>query len=204
MIEWSTVAPALRTILSGIATATTESPEFLGRWADKQSEFIHSEVQRELIMRVTRVADIDGYRSYEENEDQELIETISGMSEFTLEVRVDSHEHAEESDSWAWSMIERIRTSLRLRRVIDALLAVEVGIVSVGPARDVSYRYDKNRVNAALFELTCNASFELSDSVTTDWFEKVELTSEIKGPDGVTLPSPPNVTALVVGPIDDE
>lgn len=213
MIDWSTVAPALRTLVSSIATAAEADPAFLGRWADRRAEYLHPDVQKELILRVTRVADFDAYRSYGEvtipesgstPEHQVLQETISGMKEFGLEVRVDSHDHSEDENRWSWSMADRIRTSLYFNRAISALLAVNVGIVRIGDINDVSYTFDKRRVNSALFEVTLNAAFCLTDPVTTDWFERVELTSRFQDPAGVTLSAPPNIAGVVVPPIEED
>lgn len=211
MIAWSTVAPALRELLSSLATATPIDPTFEGDWTDRRAEYIHPAVQKELVLRITRVAEFSADRVYTETQIPTadgpvtvMTESIVGMKEFTLEVRVESHEHSEEVDRWAWSMAERIRTGLYFQRAIDALLAVNVGLVRLGDARDISFTFDKRRVNAAYFEATFNAAFCLTDSVTTDWFERVELTSHIKNPGDTELSSPPNVTALVVPPWPDE
>lgn len=199
MIAWNVVAPALRTLFSDLALATAASPSFLALWRDGNAEFTHPEVQRTLTLRVTRIADIDGSRQYVTNDAEELEEHIVGMREFTLEVRVDSHEHAEDQAAWAWSMLERIRTGLYFTRAINALLAVNVGLVRVGDSRDISYRYDKRRINAAMFEVTLNAGFDLQDvSAAANWFDTVLLTTEFKRPDDTLLPTPPNVFELEI------
>lgn len=199
MIAWSTVAPAIRELLSSLATAEPIDPSFEGDWTDRKAEYIHPAVQKELILRIARVREFQASRVYAEV-DGVLTESIVGMKEFVLEVRVESHDHSEEVSRWAWSMADRIRTSLYFQRSIDALLAVNVGLVSLGDARDISFTFDKRRVNAAVFEATLNAGFCLTDSVPGDWFERVELTSHLQNPGGTELPSPPNVTDLVVPP----
>ncbi|HVJ27434.1 MAG TPA: hypothetical protein VM493_07810 [Vicinamibacterales bacterium] len=213
MIDWSTVAPAIRSLVSSIATSAAKDPAFLGRWMDRQAEYIHPDVAKELILRVSRVSDFDAYRSYntvtvpatgDTPEHQELYEVISGMKEFGLEIRVESHDHSESENRWSWSMAERIRTNLHFSRVTSAILAVGVGIVRIGDIVDVSYRFDKRRVNSALFEVTLNAAFSLTDPVTTDWFEHVALTSNFKDVTGATLSAPPNITDLVVPPLSEE
>lgn len=194
MIAWDVVAPTLRTLFSSLALATSADPAFLAQWADKSAEFRHPDVQRSLTLRVTRVSDVDGARQYVATETDELEEHIVGMREFTLEVRVDSHEHAEDQGSWAWSMLERIRTGLYFQRAIDTLLAVNVGLVRLTDARDISYKFDKRRINAAMFEATFNASYDLVDlSAAADWFETVLLTTAVRNPVDTILPTPPNV-----------
>lgn len=194
MIAWNVVAPALRTLFSGLALATAASPAFRALWRDGNAEFTHPQVQRTLTLRVTRVSDVDGARQYVTNDDEELEEHIVGMREFTIEIRVDSHEHAEDQAAWALSMLERVRTGLYFTRAINALLAVNVGIVRLGDVRDVSYRYDKRRINAAMFEATFNAGFDLTDvDAAANWFETVLLTTDFQRADGTSLPTPPNV-----------
>lgn len=214
MIDWSTVAPAIRSLLSELALSAAVTPSFEGRWTDRKAEFMHPEVQQELVLRVVRVDDVHAHRRYEtvtvtpeEGEPyEELRERIEGMREFVLEVRVEAHEHSEEAASWSWSMLERIRTGMCFQRAIDRLLAVNVGIVRVAPSRDISFTFDKRRVNAAMFEVTMNGAFSHADPVPVGWFERVAITSHIRNQGDELLPSPPNVTELVVPPLpeDDE
>lgn len=207
MIAWSTVAPALRTLLSNLALAASVTPAFEAQWTHKKAEYRHPEVQKALLVRVTRVAGDETYRQYVETEVDDVpvvTEHLVGQREFTLEVRVESHEHTEDGASgWAWSMLERVRTGLMFQRSIDALLAVNVGLVRLGDARDVSFTFDKRRINAAMFEATFNAAFDLADSVSADWFETALLTSQFQDTAGITLPSPPNVTDLEVSIAED-
>ncbi len=209
MILWSAVAPALKSLFSDIALAAAVDPSFQAQWFEAQREFRHPEVQQALTLRVTRVADVHTERRFDYDPDSEgdppaptFTETVFGMREFNLEVRVESHDHSEASDSWSWSMLERLRSALFFDRAIRALLDVGVGIVRLSDSRDVSFTFDKRRVNAAMFEATFNAAFSLSDSVPANWFERVVLTSEFQDIAGVTLPSPPNITNVVVPPED--
>lgn len=209
MINWSEVAPAIRTLISGLATTAPVTPSFEGRWADRKAEFIHTEVQRSLILRIARVREFQTTRVYRDivvtpdvgDPYGALQEVIVGMREFVVEVRVEAFEHTEQADRWSWSMLERIRTGLQFQRAADALLAVNVGLVSLGDSRDVSFTFDKRRINAAMFEVTMNGAFCHADTVTTDWFEHVVLTSKIRNPADELLPSPPNVTDLAVPPL---
>lgn len=207
MIDWSTVAPALKTLFSDIALATAVNPSFLAQWHGASQEHVHPEVQAELTLRVTRVAEFQTERRYlsEVVDDVETFsEQLFGMREFTLEVRVASHDHTESQSKWAWGMIERLRTSLLFQRAIDALLAVDVGLVSVSDSLDVSYKFDKRIVSAAMFEATFNAAFTLTDSVSADWFETVLLSSAMRNPGDVLLPTPPNLDEFQIGPVEDD
>ncbi len=208
MIAWSTVAPALRSLLSDLALAAPVTPDFEAQWSEKASEYRHPEVQKALLLRVTRVAGDETYRQYVAttvDDETILVEHLVGQREFTIEVRVESHEHDEAGTyGWAWSMLERVRTSLMFQRAIDALLAVDVGIVRLSDSRDVSFTFDKRRINAALFEATFNAAFDLSDAVPANWFEHAALTSRFQDAAGVTLSSPPNITDVVVPPLEEE
>lgn len=201
MIDWSVVAPRLRSVFSSIALAQPVTPSFLASWAEGRREHRHPEVQKELILRVTRVDEFSADRVYAELPDGKLQERIVGMKEFGLEVRVDSHEHGEEQGRWSWSMIERLRTGLYFESTIASLLEVGVGLTHIGPAIDVSYTFDKRRVNAALFEASFYGTFCAANPIPIDWFERVELTSEIRGSSDELLPSPPNIQGRLVPPL---
>lgn len=199
MIQWSTVAPALRSLFGSIALANSVTPEFRAQWQDRKQEFRHPEVQRALILRVTRTRDVLTERKFELS-GEEFSEQIYGIREFVLEVRVESFEHAEtEGERWAWSMIERLRSALYFERALSALASVGVGLIEVGDSQDVSFKFDKRIVNAALFEARFNAAFCLSDSVPANYFETLIISSQIQGVDGITLDEPPNFTDLVIG-----
>ena len=208
MIDWSEVAPALRTLISSLATASPATPSFEGRWADKKAEFVHPGVQRELVLRIMRVRDVYADQLYETvtvtpddvEAFQVLEERVYGMKEFVLEVRVDSYEHSEDESRWSWSMAERIRTGLHFERANTALQAVNVALVSIGDARPFTFNHDKRVINCAIFEVTMNAAFTIADPVPTNWFERVVLTSEIRNPADVLLTSPPNITNVMVPP----
>jgi len=97
-------------------------------------------------------------------------------------------------------MLERVRTSLFFSRSLDAMLAVGVGIITVGDSRDISFKFDKHIVSAAMFEVTMAGAFSLTDSVPMDWFERAALTSQFQDAAGITLSTPPNIDDELVPP----
>jgi hypothetical protein len=201
VVDWSTVAPALRALFSSLALNAPVTPEFLARWTDKSAELVHPEVGKELTLKVTSVVGIgEDERRYVEVDD-DVQESIVGHRRFVIQVRVDSFDHSEDESRWCWSMIERIRTRLRRRSSIDALLAVNVALVEVGSAIDASLTFDKRRVNAALMDVTMAAAFTDTDPVPVGWIEHVEFTTEFRIAAGEPpLPEPPNFSGTYSAP----
>jgi hypothetical protein len=202
VINWTDVAPALVTLFSDLALDNAATPAFKAQWADKQREFIHPAVGKSLILRVSSIAGVGGDERRYENititpEDADpytmVRETIVGHRRFVVEVRVESHDHTENESRWCWSMTERIRTRLRRQRSLDALQAVNVAMLDIGPATDVSLTYDKRRVNAAVLDVSFYAAFSDADPVPLNWFARVLLTSDVD-----ESGEPPNVTDLSI------
>ena len=204
-IGWSEIAPGLRALFSDMALANQTSPEFLAHWEDGPREMVHPEIGMELTLKITRVVGIglDELR-YENNDDGNLEETVVGHRQFTLQVRVESHFHGEEEtpeSAWCWTMIERLRTSIRRSRNRAALEALNVSLVDILQANDATFTFDKRRANAAVCEFVMMTAVCDTDPVLPGWIEHVELTSLIKGVDGELLPEPPNFTDEIVPPL---
>lgn len=196
MIGWSTVAPGLKALFSDMALAEAVSPEFLAQWAEGAKETTHPEVGMDLTLKITSVVGdgLDELRYTYEDDVQS--ETVVGHRRFTLQCRVESHFHgeADAETGWCWTMTERLRTSIRRSRNRETLDSLNVALVDIGPAVDASFSFDKRRANAAVCDFFFYTAVSDVDPVPIGWIERIDLTSLIKGVDGDTLPSPPNIT----------
>jgi hypothetical protein len=202
VIRWSQVAPVLIEVFSGIALEVPVEPAFPAQWAEGSKKFVHPQIAAELTLKVTSVIGEPGdERRYEEITVTPtsgapytmLQESVVGMRRFVLQVRVESFAHTPDADRWCWSMVERIRTSLKFTRIQQRFQEVNVAVLDAdGTTADATYTFDKRRVNAAVLDVTFYAAFCLSDSVPMNWIEHVELQRRIKGVGDALLPTPPN------------
>jgi hypothetical protein len=211
MIEWNTLAPGLRALFSDMAFDSQPDPVFEAQWEEGAKQVIHPDVGAELSLKVTAVSNVglDELRYRNEGE-SELIETVVGTRNFTLQARVSSHFHGPSVDEWmvneltgwCWTITERLRTSIRRSRNRAALEALNVALVNIGPAVDASFKFEKRRVNAAVCDFFFSTAFCDDDPIKVGWIERIELTSLIRGVDDVLLASPPNITEELIPPLE--
>lgn len=203
MINWATVAPAIKDLVGSLALETAVSPPFKARWSNKTAPFIHQEAKADLMLRLRSVSSDD------DGEDQiiwvdngsELIETIVGTRQFVVEVRVESLKHDDGFSGWAWSMAGRIATRINRQRSRDTLKAASTALIEISPIIDISYDTEDRRIDAASFELTFRSTFCDADQVSFDWFERISLTSHLETSAEQELPEPPNYTNSLMPPI---
>src|SRR5690606_33098009 len=110
--------------------------------------------QRELILRSRSEASTgdDERRSVEIGGPRR--EVLVGQRRIILEVRVEVLKHQEDADNWAWSTAGLIRTRLERQSSVEALRAISMAAIEIGPSTDISYTYQDREVSAAMFELT--------------------------------------------------
>lgn len=209
MIQWSVAAPALKSLLEGLAHTAEQKariqPAFKARWAGKKTGFINPKAKAELILKLRQVEKIGDDETRIENiadegDPADPRESIVGQRRITIEVRCESFRHGEENDTWAWTMAGLISTRLRRKSSSDALTAVNLALIDLGPAIDISYEFNEREVNAASFELILVGAFRDVDIDTPyEWFERALVTSHLEHTDGTELPSPPNYTDEPMG-----
>jgi len=116
----------------------------------------------------------------------------------TLRLEVNSSEV--DDSQWALSILERIRTRLRRRRVIRSLLDLNVGIISILAAIDISAKASQRVQSRAVMDLLLTMVSSDEDPVTVGWIAGVEITSKLQDVDGQLLPTPPNYTDTITTP----
>lgn len=109
-------------------------------------------------------------------------------------MNVQSEVAEDEDEQWAMQTLERIRTRLRRRSVLDALLAVDVALIEVGTAQNVSTGFDGRVWSIGNLDVTFCAAVNDTDPIPTGWIERVVLSSRVRDAGGNVLPPPSNFT----------
>jgi hypothetical protein len=202
VIGWSTVAPGLRSLFSAMASDTAYSPEFRAMWGEGKQEMVHPQVGMRLTLKVTSIVGdgLDELRhenitvTPEEGDPYTMLEErVVGHRRFTLQCRVESHFHDQDDDvqaGWCWTMTERLRTSIRRTRNREALEALNIALVDIAPATDVSLTFDKRRINAAVVDFFLQTAFSDADPIPLGWIERILLTSQVKDVIGEAIQPP--------------
>lgn len=201
--DWSTVNPQLVSIFGALASpdeGTVPGQNWTPEWKDRKvtaapSSGILKGVK--LYLKITSVIGIgDDDRRMVDNGSGVLQETLYGLRRVTLNLQTTCLEVSDAS--WAISILERIRTRLRRRRIIDQLLALNVGIVRIMQAIDLSKSQDQKVQSRASMDVILTMTSSDSDPVPTGWFNTIEFTSHISDVSGVELPVPPNVVNKII------
>lgn len=188
-IDWSTIKPALVTLFGKLAVTPIEDvPEFHAQWRNRRdaSEVVSPDYEQNLTLQITSCVGIGEDQRQYITEGEQLWEEITGLRRFTLNLRSEVSEY--EDTEWALGTLERIRTSLKLRSSIDALLAVNVGIIRATDASDISRRSDGRVLSAGSMDVFLYTTAFVRGTDPIGWIERIKLTTHVKDPGGVELP----------------
>jgi hypothetical protein len=200
-MDWATIKPALVSVFTELAFGGAGGPS--AEWFDRPRSAISPAHRFALSLKITSVAGIgpDEERYTETTfEGHPVLEAeVCGHRRVILRVEAIGTENTD-SDH-ALHVIEQVRGRLWRRRTLDTLVAVGIGLVSAGPALDTTYKDGGRMVTRATLDVTLLVAASDVDTIKTGVIEHVELTTQIKGQDGATLPSPPNVTDDTIPPL---
>lgn len=202
MIPWNATAALLKSTIRSIALESSDplyAADFEATYRDQARENVHPVVQLELVLQITASSDVmtGERRTFDPTANGgngELISTMHGMRDFTLNVQARSYDLS--YSAWAITYLERIRTRIWRSSVLDALIANDIAPFDTGPVVDLQGKEDGHALSVANLDIRMRLSFTDTPQVGLDWFDKIELTSRIQKPDGTEYPAPPNVTAL--------
>jgi len=206
-IPWRDVNPWLVRILSALALPSSsdpQGPKWAAEWKDRPLAATPDRGPMKgvtLTMKITTVIGIgsdDDVRYEQDSPTSGLRETSYGLRRVTLRLEVNSSEV--DDSQWALSILERIRTRLRRRRVIRSLLDLNVGIISILAAIDISAKASQRVQSRAVMDLLLTMVSSDEDPVTVGWIAGVEITSKLQDVDGQLLPTPPNYTDTITTP----
>lgn len=202
---WSEIRPGLVALFTELAQNPVglQAPEWSAEWQDgprKAAPVTGPLKGVTLTMRITTIAAFgSGDESrYEATDNGELQETIYGLRRVTLNLQCETT-HIDDSQ-WAMAVLERIRTRMSRRRVFSQLTALNVGLIDILPARDVSVKSRQHTLSKASMDVILTLVASDQDPVTTGVIEKVEIQSLIHDTDGELLPVPPNYTENITTP----
>ena len=196
MIGWPDIAPVLlEQFTLAVKDRTLGDAGFSAQWWTGKVGFI-SDLQRfSLDLKMTRLRGIgeDETRTEFDEGSETLAVSQTGQRAFTIQASVI---YADRSDDFfAMTALDRLRTRLRRRSAIDAMLAVGVAFASFGDAIKAPFKDGGRWLNAAVMDV--NLLAVVNDVVETpdggEWIDAVEITSHVEGVDGIELPVPPNV-----------
>jgi hypothetical protein len=202
--NWSDIRPGLVELFTELAQnpAGAQAPRWSAEWndsGDRKASPVTGPLRGiTLTLRITTVAGVGRDEIRYEDAGQDLQETIYGLRRVTLNLQCEAT-HIDDSQ-WALSVLERIRTRMARRRVFRALCALNVGVIEILPARDVSAKSRQHTLSQASMDLLLTMVASDRDPVVTGVIASVVITSKLEDVDGQLLPTPPNYTDTITTP----
>lgn len=201
---WSEIRPGLVALFTELAQSPRgiQAPEWNAEWQDGPRKAVPVSGPLRgvtLTMRITTIAGIGWDETrYESAPDGNLQEIIYGLRKVTLNLQTEAT-HVDDNQ-WALSILERINTRLSRSRSFDALIALNIGLTDILPARDISSRSRQHTLSRGSMDLILCMVASDRDPIPTGVLAKVEITSLIEDTDGVVMPQPPNFTTNITTP----
>lgn len=189
MIGWTTIKPVLLDVFREAAIDATRSADrFKAEWRDQPATFVDPSQRLALRLRITSVVGIgqDDTRTGEDDGGN-VIETQTGQRKFTLQVQAITPEQTD--DGWALNAIERIRTRIRSRRVIDRLLELDVDVMGCGTALPIPFKDGGRVFSSGTMDVFFGCTASEDDSVPVSWIQYLVMSSHVKDTDGTLLGS---------------
>jgi hypothetical protein len=212
-IGWSEVNPGLIRIFGALALPSSSEPQkpnWSAEWKDRPLAATPDKGPMKgtsLFMRTTSVIGIgDDDRRLEfipanatpaTQFNNSYQETLYGLRRVTLNLEAQMSEISDGLE--ALPMLERIRTRLRRRHVIDDLEALNVALVRCMASQILPTSKDGQRVKSrAQMDVILTMVSSDTDPVPTGWIAQLVISSAIQNTDGTVLPVPPNVTNRII------
>lgn len=211
--DWSTISPGLIQLFSALALPNEnagQSPPWSAEWRDRARKATPTGGPMKgttLTLKITSVQRIgeDDQRSVyvvpavppalPTPWDGSLQESIYGLRRVTLNLQASMSEVSD--DSWALGLLERISTRLSRKTTVEALQSLNVAIIDIGTALDISFRQTQHMQSRASMDVILCMVTTDTDPVPTGWIQSVIIQSNLQEVNGVTLPVPPNYTQTV-------
>lgn len=208
---WSEIRPGLVELFTELAQSPKgyQAPQWKAEWrdsGDRKATPVTGPIKGvTLTLRITTIAGVGDDDARLEDAGDDLQESIYGLRKVTLNLQCEAA-HIDDSQ-WALSLLERIRTRMSRTRVVERLLDLNVGVIEILPARDVSAKSRQHTLSKANMDLLLTMVASDSDPVTTGvitevWITTVELKDVADDEDGnpVLLTSPPDVPTIITSP----
>jgi hypothetical protein len=200
--NWSEVRPGLIELFTELAQAPNgDQPNWLAEWRDGQRKAAPNAGPLKgvtLTMRITTVAGVGRDEIRYEESGKDLQETLFGLRKVTLNLECESSQV--DDSQWALSVLERIRARMWRGRVIDRLLELNVGVIDVLAARDISGRARQHTLSRAAMDLLLNMVSSDADPVVVGVITSVVITPDLKDVSGVAVIAPPDDPLTITSP----
>lgn len=208
--SWSVIRPGLVELFTELAQNPrgVQAPAWKAEWQDGQRKAapvsgpIHGVT---LTLRITTVVGVGrGDDVRYENAGQDLQENIYGLRKVTLNLQCESSQPSD--NQWALSVLERIRTRMSRGRVRERLIDLNVGVIDILTARDISSKARQHTLSRASMDLLLALVASDEDPVTTGVITSVWITPELKDvvddEDGnpVLITNPPDNPQIITSP----
>lgn len=203
---WSEIRPGLIALFTELAQSPKgyQAPQWKAEWrdsGDRKATPVTGTIRGiTLTLRITTIAGIgqsDEVRY--ETSGQDLQESIYGLRKVTLNLQCEAT-HIDDSQ-WALSVLERIRTRMARTRVVETLADLNIGVIEILPARDISAKSRQHTLSKANMDLQLTMVASDSDPVTTGVITEVWITTvELKDVDGTLITAPPDVPTIITSP----
>jgi hypothetical protein len=210
--SWTTTCPGLVQIFGALAFPDESQAQFPGwtaQWRDRQVKALPMRGQMaatSLYLRITsiigvgeddrRLTFVPSNATPASQYNNNIQETLYGLRRVTLNLEAQMSDVADGSD--AISMLERIRSRMRRRHVIDAMLALDVAQVRIEAARALPKKAEQHIQSRAQMDVILTMLSSDTDPVPTGWIATLSISSKIQDTSGATLPVPPNFNDLIV------
>lgn len=199
MIDWPQVKPELIALFSALAVPPKGSQPFQAQWRNRALVSTSDVYKADLFLRITSVVGIGN----DDTRRRVLRDTGGNVTSVEHSVtgprriimRVEAHSTVDTDSESASNMLERIRTGLRVQSSTEALQSVKLSVTKIGAALDVPYVKNGHSVPRVAMDVTLVGVANYIDTIPGGWFEKIELTSHLRGENNVELPPPGNVVA---------
>lgn len=121
--------------------------------------------------------------SFETNPDR-LVPNYGGPRQFNVQVLLQADNQEPDADA-VGILAGRLRTRLRRREILDALLEAGVAFVRMGPSIEVDYTDINGReISASTTEMTfACAEIDVDESEDASWIAELEYTLEVENGD---------------------
>lgn len=191
MIGWVDINPVLLEVFTEAAVDRTRlSENFTAEWKEGPVGIINDQQCQALQLKITRVAGIgeDETRQTEETVDgvTTVTETQTGQRKFTLQVRATVPAHTDEQ--WSMATLERVRMRLRLPRILERLLDLDVSLIRIDDAIKASFKDGGRVVSAANMDVIFGAVASENDPIPMGWIQYLVISSHLK--EGTELEPP--------------
>lgn len=211
---WSTINPGLISLFTALALPDPNVPQvpaWLAEWRDRARKGAPTGGPLKGVTLTLKINNIGRVGRDEQRVvyfppnvppaaptpwDDSLQESIYGLRRVTLNLQANMSEVSD--GSWAAGLLESIATRLGRSTSIDTLLALNIGIISIGAVQDLSFRQTQHTQSRASLDVMLTMVASDIDPVPTGWIKTLDISSLIQDVSGATLPVPPNFNHLRV------